>query len=125
VRVAQCVARTDRTNGDLQIRFQQPLSRRLLSEKSSPSPPLEERAGERRPFSSLAPPFLSNFQTLLFLGSYPSGNSSPGIGGTSGTLASKACQSAGFARRARVCMSSRTFHASICADNASDTMCPR
>src|SRR5258706_16244504 len=39
--------------------------RNSVSEKSSPSPPLEERAGERRPFSScwqLFPDFFGNFQ---------------------------------------------------------------
>src|SRR6266571_6643474 len=33
------------------------------SEKSSSSPPQEERGGDRRPFSHLAFPFFSNFQT--------------------------------------------------------------
>src|SRR5438034_2954186 len=33
------------------------------SEKSSSSPPREQRGGEREPFSHLVFPFLSNFQT--------------------------------------------------------------
>ena len=39
------------------------LNSQSVSEKPPPSPPLEERAGERRPFSHPHPPFLADFQT--------------------------------------------------------------